>query len=546
MGREREKEKEQKADQLNRRDLFKVGTAVAGTALVQPVAAHFAAGQPKTAASGPDVAMKSDTPFSAVPLLPFPKSLPPAKSKRPNVVLIVLDTERADHCSCYGYHRQTTPNLDAFAAGARVYKNVLAPSCFTMTCHASLFTGLSTSAHGTDWFHWYMDDAFETLAQQLAANGYQTVGLASNSVFVNRRSGFDRGFQTFWNPREYRPPDPTLDVNTNEYWCDDTTRATEMQARLAKWFTDEYDSQKPFFVFMNYLEAHQPYLPPPEFLQFASYQAWCRWRIQMQSPHPLSKLLFDHALTGADMLSSKDIAEVEALYDDAMCYVDRKVGEVLAFLKSTGLEDNTMVIITSDHGEHFGEHRMMDHQFSLYEPLVRTPLVVRYADRFPVGEETSLVQTHDVYPTILELAGVPWKKLPGQTCRSLLQPNSEVRYGISEYLYPSSELHRVCLAYPKANVSAFSRRLRAIQRENMKLICPSEGNPELYDLVNDPMETRNLAKDKADLTREFTATLDAWVRSFDHYVAKPLPRNTPVENPSEDRLKTMRGLGYAH
>ena len=123
----------------------------------------------------------------------FPQQLRPSKLKQPNVVLIVMDTVRADHLSCYGYHRETTPNIDAFAAGSRLYRNTLSPSCWTLPSHASLFTGLSCSAHGTKMLHTTLDPRFETLAGQLDANGYQTVGLTSNGV-LSPRLGFRPGF----------------------------------------------------------------------------------------------------------------------------------------------------------------------------------------------------------------------------------------------------------------------------------------------------------------------------------------------------------------
>ena len=124
--------------------------------------------------------------------------------------------------------------------------------------------------------------------------------------------------------------------------------------------------------------------------------------------------------------------------------------------RATGLEENTLVIITADHGEHFGEHHLLSHHYSLYEPLVRVPLIVRYADRFKAGEEERLVQSHDVYPTILELAGVAWKRVPGQTCQSLLEPPSEARTGISEYLmFDMGPLDGVCLNLPADRPVAF-------------------------------------------------------------------------------------------
>ncbi len=512
----------QEGKKLSRRDLFKVGTAIAGVALLQPSLVQLAVGKHEDRSYCPD-----ETGATA----PFPNHLRPPKLDRPNVVFIVLDTVRADHLSCYGYRRETTPKIDAFAAGARVYKNALSPSCFTGPTHASFFTGLSCSAHGTSSVHPTLDSRFETLAEQLQAKGYQTVGLASNGM-LNRRFGFDRGFQT--------------------YWCFDAAKdcvhdgrdrnsiVTAMHGQLAKWLTEKYDARKPFFLFLNYIEAHQQYRPPREQLRFASTGIWDRWQEKNQA-----QLSYEYMLTGADSLSSTDIAEMESLYDDAIGYNDRKVGEVLEFLKATGLEENTLVIIAADHGEHFGERHLLSHQYSLYEPLVRVPLIVRYADHFKAGEEDRLVQSHDVYPTILELAGVPWKRVPGQTCQSLLEPPSEVRTGISEYLmFDMGPLTEVGLTYPQIDLSRFTRRLRAIQRGKMKLIRSMPGKPELYDLVDDPIETRDLADQKPDLTRELAGALDAWTRSFPHYVAEPAPRDLPARAPSADELKVMRGLGY--
>ena len=325
----------------------------------------------------------------------FPRQLRPLKLKQPNIVLMVLDTVRADHLSCYGYHRETTPNIDAFAAGSRLYKNTLSPNCWTLASHASLFTGLSCSAHGTDLLHRRLDQRFETLAEQLGANGYQTIGLSSNGL-LGCNLGFDQGFQTYWTS--------TASKEVASVGRDSEFFAVEMNSQLARWLTEKYDTKKPFFLFLNYIQAHQEYRPPRDMLQFASAEIWDRWQSKNQS-----ELSF-HYINGADLPSSQDITEMEALYDDEIRYLDRKVGELLEYFKTSGLDENTLLIITSDHGEHFGEHHRLSHSCSLYEPLVRVPLIVRYADRFKGGEEEKLVQSHDVYPTILDLAGIGWKR----------------------------------------------------------------------------------------------------------------------------------------
>ncbi len=179
--------------------------------------------------------------------------------------------------------------------------------------------------------HRSLDSRFDTLAEQLQAKGYQTVGLASNGL-LSPNLGFDQGFQTYWCS--------TLNKDDLVQGSDCDSIVTAMHAQLAKWLTDKYDAKKPFFLFLNYIEAHQQYRPPRELLRFASDEIWSRWQVQKQALQS-----FDYMLTGADSLSSKGIAEMEALYDDEICYVDRKVGDVLEFLKATG-----------SRGKHGGDH----------------------------------------------------------------------------------------------------------------------------------------------------------------------------------------------
>ena len=176
---------------------------------------------------------------------------------------------------------------------------------------------------------------------------------------------------------------------------------------------------------------------------------------------------------------------MKSLYDDEIGYIDRKVGEVLTFLKSTGLDENTLVIITADHGEHFGERHLHG------APVLALRAVgARAADgplRRPLqgGREERLVQSHNIYPTILELAGLEWKPKPGQTCQSLLEPASGSADRHQRILGCSTlaPWSGSALIYPQVDCSRFARRLHAIQRDNMKLIRPScRDKPELYDL----------------------------------------------------------------
>jgi arylsulfatase A-like enzyme len=514
--------------ELSRRELLKVGGALAGGMLAAPAATWLLAR--RTAR-------------------PFPASVPASKAERPNVVLIVLDTVRADHLSCYGYGRATTPNLDAFAAGSRLYANALSPSYWTIPSHVSLFTGLPTSAHGATWLRRCVGPELVLLPEQLREAGYRTAGFSCNHWAVAPRYGFDRGFQTFWCAAPRKAASFTLRSDllgraggrTRHHKDHDAdSPATDMHRRLARWFAEEYEPQRPFFVFVNYIEAHGPYLPPLETLRWASRRAWRKWRSRGQA-----SAVNAHTYTGADFLSPADIEQLADLYDDELSYVDEKLGELLRFLRRSRLDETTLIVITADHGECLGEHHLMSHLYSLYEPLVRVPLIVRHGRGFPPGREERLVQSHDVYPTILELGGVEWTPGPEHNCRSLLAAGAaEPRCGFAEHLAPMTpHLARVTELYPRADYSRFLRRLRAVQRGRMKLIRSSAGDVELYDLAADPLELRDLAADRPDAVTKLSKRLDDWLGSFEHYRPAPPGRHRP-EEASPEELDSMRGLGY--
>jgi arylsulfatase A-like enzyme len=381
-----------------------------------------------------------------------------------------------------------------------------------------------------------MSTGFPTLAEQLAAAGYETMGFSCSVMFVCKRTGLNRGFKDLWTPDEHAQ----IAGETAGQQSRSPQRAAAMNQELTKWLSENRGSGKPFFLFVNYFDAHQPYVSPKKSKRFASDETRDAWESE-----DMAHVLLDHTLTGKDIIRNDEIAGLVDLYDDAVRYVDAKVGEVLAYLKKTGLDQNTAVLIASDHGDHFGDHHMMSHQFSLYEPLVRVPLIARWPDGSASGVEERLVQCHDVYPTILELAGLNWNRLPGQTCESLRSPLADGRLGISEYLVPYlSALGRVPRVYPAVDCSRFARRLRAVQRDKMKLIVPSDGSLELYDLAADPMELDNLVGEKPSLVRELSAELDTWRRSFSHYVPKPMPDGARKYRFTKNELETMRGNGY--
>jgi arylsulfatase A-like enzyme len=309
-----------------------------------------------------------------------------------------------------------------------------------------------------------------------------------------------------------------------------------MHHRLGKWFDDEYQPDKPFFIFLNYMDAHFPYIPPLSSPLFSKPASWHKWD---DLPHGR---LMEYTLTGANTLTPKDINELIALYDEEIAYADRKIHELLEFFHASGLDENTFIIIAADHGELWGEHHMLCHESTLYEPLVRVPLIVKFRDRFGTGIDSRLVQSHDVYPTILEICGVEWRRRPAHNCRSLLeQDRSEPRWAVSELIAPrmSVILQRT---FPNIERYRIVEPVRALQVGDKKLILDVKGTAELYDLANDPLETRNLASEQQGLVQTLRTQLEDWLRSFEHY--KPKPQSNQRKRMTPKEIEALRALGY--
>lgn len=506
---------------LSRRDFLKISAALTGGALAGPSTFWIMRSNTKTA---------------------FPGNIRASQAKLPNVLLIILDTVRADHMSCYGYHRATTPHIDEFARSARLYKNVLSPSFWTVPSHASFFTGLPASAHGANWPSPFLHKQFDVLPEQLRGKGYQTIGLSCNTAFVTPYRGFSRGFDLFWN-HTYREQSLSyellrrlgVNMKRDDFW----SAATSMHRRLGKWFDEDYRPDKPFFIFMNYMEAHFPYTPPLPLPVWSKSEAWHKW-----DNLPVNKML-EYTLAGSNALSALEISEMQTLYDEEILYVDQKVQELLNFFHTSGLDENTLIIITSDHGEHFGEQHLLGHWQYVYEPLVRVPLIVRYQDRFVPGVEAGLVQSHDIYPTILQLADVPWQPLAAHNCRSLLdQDRQEQRRAVSEmvmtWLDPIVKTqHR----FPEMDLVRLAGPSRAIQVGDRKLIVHADGAKELYDLEKDPLELKNLAGEQEGTAQILAKHLNDWLTSFNQYQPKSVRGENDLKI-SSDELKAIKTLGY--
>jgi arylsulfatase A-like enzyme len=461
----------------------------------------------------------------------------PGAADAPNIVLITMDTVRADHLPLYGYSRNTAPNLSAFAAHATVYKHAVAVSNMTLATHASLFTGLYPSAHGAHYdpprnpAGRPLGSNFPVVAAMLARRGYATMAVVANHGYLNPYYGLDRGFDVY----DARQPVPVLHSAARLHLRNGvrkflgwfmytaefdilTRRAEEINETAFKLIGQAKQRQAPLFLFLNYMDAHGPYVPPapydrmfPGRLSDFSERRYERMQREvMQLKRPITPREREHLISQ---------------YDGGIAYLDSRLGRLFARLKERGLYDDAMIVVTSDHGEEFGDRNSLDHGISVYHDEVNVPLIIKYPRQSEGRAVDEMVSQIDVAPTLLEAAKVP--KPASFLGQSLNQPIAPGRYLYSEAFPPDLSARWD----PR-----FRRTQRAVYEDFEKFIESSTGERELYDLRADPEERSDAYREKAQLAASMQLTLEQWLShqpKFTHGTATP-----------EQVLQQLKSLGY--
>ena len=429
-------------------------------------------------------------------------------NKRPNILLIVMDATRAHNLSCYGYGRATTPNLERFAERSVVYEKAIATSCWSLPTHASMFTGLYPSAHGANDQHHYLDADIPIITQLLQSQGYQTVALCRKHD-VGPETGMDRGFEAFNKTRYPAPLAKALRKADNGLarafgYRDGGARHTnrEIRALLPKLQADE----RPFFLFVSNLEAHLPYRPPKAYNTF----------LPDLSPEKIAGVNLDNwkYMAGQAEMDEEDFAILTALYDGALAYSDYRIGEILTWFEQAGLLDETLVIITGDHGENLGDHRLMGHGYCLYDSVLRVPLIIQYPfNMAPPDRVTYQTQHVDLLPTILAALGDETSEIYRSAQGQNLLNMAGRTFAIAEQAHPYLDVFQQ--KFPEADVSKLNRALRMIRTDEFKYIWSSDGQHELFDLQSDPQESQNLINIQSDVAAEMAQQLAQWLQSSD-------------------------------
>lgn len=409
---------------------------------------------------------------------------------RPNILLLVLDTVRAWSLDIYGYGRPTTPRLRSWAQRGVVFDRALAAAPWTTLSHAVMFTGRHPTELSVKWDRPY-DGTFPTLAEVLRDAGYATGGFAGNYVNVGRATGLGRGFLHY----EDYPLRPLAFLrNTSllgRVFAIDRVAAMVGRRRMIPGLVGEDVNRDflrwldgrgagPWFAFLNYYDAHGPYLPPvPYDTMYANKPdaAVDRYWALMQRAY------------GQSQVPVGDLATILDAYDGAITYLDYEIDTLLRGLAKRGQLSNTIVVVTSDHGEMFGEHGIIAHGNNLYLPVLHVPLMIIAPGRAPEGLRIEqLAALRDLPATLLEMAGVANPGLPGHSLVSAWKPAGDE--GARDPLFASVEYNRLLPKWPPSPVLKGS--MRSVVLDSLQYILNGDGSEELYHLGRDSWEIKNL------------------------------------------------------
>ena len=466
---------------------------------------------------------------------PSPEGGPLSGASRPSIVLISLDTLRPDHLSGYGAPRGTSPTLDTIAAGGAVFTTARCQSSGTLTSHLSLLTSLYpghfriTRSDGENDTMFStslrLPDGVVTLAEALRAHGYDTAAFTGGG-FVGARYGFDQGFEVF-------------DENRSRFeglWL--------TLPRLRTYLESRADSEAPLFLFVHTYDIHEPYRVPGPIGKRYSYGTFDELALSV-GYRPVPSVLNERL----DELHPAIAREVEDQYDNGIRFADLLVYRLLRTLEGFGLGKDAIVVVLSDHGEEFLEHGRFNHGPTVYEELARVPLILS-GPGVPARQVVPVpVALIDVAPTLLELAGAPAEpQFAGRSLTGLLggaDPPQPAAPGTPPPATAADFRARpVLLDVPDRNAG-----VRGVVRDGWKLILRSAAAPpELYDLVADPRERRNLAPDTADMAarheemRRLQQAVEAEGRNRGwNAVLQPEPANADSLDEVREQLEA---LGY--
>ena len=459
------------------------------------------------------------------------------------------------------------PTFETLQNQGVTYTSAFASAPWTLPSHAGLFSGQYSSKHGASAAAKRFPDNTPTIVESFKDASYETIAV-SNNTWISDEFGFARGFDTFRKNWQYIQSDvdlgriareeegydkirgvakklfdgnPIINAANAVYGQFVRKRADDNGAKstnqwVADWLDDRDDSN-PFLLFINYLEPHLEYRPPQEYAD-----EYLPEDVSYEEAMEVNQDAWKYIANEVEM-TGRDFEILEGLYHAEIACLNERIGELRRLLEEANEWEDTVFVVTGDHGENIGDHGLMDHQYSLHDTLIHVPLVI-HGGAFIGGETVDdLIQLTDLAPTLLDAAEIESDEFTEQLQGRSFHPDAETEpreYAFAEYLapQPSMEALKKRVGDLPDEVYKYDRSLRAIRSEDWKLIRGSDGSTELYHVAEDPDELRDLASDRPEKASELESELDAWLDSFDHADATG---DVDMSGETRDRLED---LGY--
>jgi arylsulfatase A-like enzyme len=453
------------------------------------------------------------------------------RHKHPNVLLITIDTLRADHLGCYGYRLETSPNIDKFAKSGVLFTDCTVQWPKTWPSMASMITGAYPKTTGMQGKRRFLPTSFNVMSEIFGEAGYITGAVISN-FNIGKKFGFEQGFDHFveswedkWIEKWGNVPFKFRPGIIKKY-----TNATVVTNLALSWLK-EIKGSSPFFLWLHYMDPHGPYIPPPDYKAFFK-------DTHGYEPVPLEKI-HPYQIQERNDKPITDIGFYKAQYDREIRYLDDEIGRLLSELAKLGLETNTLIVFTADHGESLGDHDYyLDHGKLPYQACAHIPLILVQEDVLPSNRTFNhSVGLIDVSATVLDLSGI---KVPvsfeGQSLSGLIVGEEEA--SVPGYVFMESGYHW----------SGFQKTVRC---GRWKLINFKDGKKphrkngpefELYHIYEDPSELNNIASKHPEIVKTLRRVLEEWYSSGPRFIEEG--EEVDLDSLDERSREMLRSLGY--
>lgn len=505
----------------------------------------------------------------------------------PDILLIILDTQRRDRLSVYGgIPHQTSPHFDAFAEQAALFERAVSPAQWTIPAHASIFTGLYPTTHQLTQSYHALSGSYPTLAEILRGGGYQTVGFCNNPLVGLLNNELQRGFEEFYNYAGTAPNRPqdvrrgrirrALDRRWRRFsrrvgnrfahsdWLFQVsmspllvplwTRGINYKGHTAHSISDLIDylrqhraggRRAPLFAFLNLMGTHLPYRPSQDALRRAAPPI-SRDQAARRFMGRFNADAARWASPAIPPLRAEERAIIEAYYDAEIIDQDAHLGRLLDWLRTSGALADTLVIITADHGEGHGDHGYFGHSFVVYQELVHVPLAIHDPRQPGARRVTTPVSTRRIFHTILHAAGLtPPIDVDDPNADvnrlALIFPNAEDDTAFAEAVPPSTFVNLIERRSPALiDALQLKQTRRAVYQGGHKLALVGEAVEGLFDVAHDPHEVHDITAARPDVVRDLRDKARAFVSAAAYYRAG----SAAFAQSSPEIDDHLRALGY--